>query len=117
MDYLRENWIAFTKVHARGNYNILLKDDQIHYQDCLRSFHPSSLLRSSSFYRPVVRTASLAIKNRPRQSASDVAQDQRPGGGEHYVHGVIVIRYGDDPDVAVATVAAVAQIDAPRHLA
>ena len=65
VDYLRENWIAFTKGHERGNYSIytiLLMDDQIHYQDCLRSFHPSSLLRSSSFYRPVMRTASLAIK-------------------------------------------------------
>ena len=40
---------------------LLLKDDQIHYLYCLRSFHPSSLLRSSSFYRPVVRTVSLAI--------------------------------------------------------
>jgi len=40
-------------------------DDQIHYQDCLRSIHSSSLLRSLSFYRPVVRTASPAIKIAP----------------------------------------------------
>jgi hypothetical protein len=88
---------------------ILLKDDQIHY---LYVFDPFM-----SLIAPV-----LLIILSPRRAHcvschSEVAQDQRPGGGEHYVHGVIVIRYGDDPDVAVATVAAVAQIDASRYLA
>ena len=88
---------------------ILLKDDQIH------------LPVLSSILSSLIAPALLIILS-PRRAHcisrhSEVAQDQRPGGGEHYVHGVIVIRYGDDPDVAVATVAAVAQIDASRYLA